>query len=72
MTEDTVNNTIERISEREGNKSSNIMKSSREGYFSPSSVSPYRNSGIASNFLGMSHSEMSGSPAVSHSPARGG
>ena len=70
--EDTVNSTIERINERDGNtnKSNNHLKSSREGYFSPSSLSPYRNSNITSNFLSMSHSDLTSTSSVSQSPAR--
>ena len=60
---DTVNNTIERINDRDtnGNKAS-FMKQQREEYFSDQNLSQYRNTGV--------YSEINTSGAV-HSTARG-
>ena len=46
---DTVNNTIERINDRDtnGNKAS-FMKQQREEYFSDQNLSQYRNTGVYS------------------------
>ena len=60
---DTVNNTIERINEKEagvGSKSSHLMKLSREE-FSPPNLSPYRTSEITSNLLSIQQSDFNGS-----------
>ena len=60
---DTVNNTIDRINDRDtnGNKAS-FMKQQREEYFSDQNLSQYRNTGVYSelNTSGATHSSVRG------------
>ena len=60
---DTVNNTIDRINDRDtnGNKA-NFLKQQRDDYFSDQNLSQYRNTGVYSeiNTSGATHSTTRG------------
>ena len=68
-----MNNTIERINERDtnGNKATNFIKQTREGYYSDHSLTPYRNTGLSSNFMNLTHSELDSATSNHQSTTRG-